>query len=463
MTSHILVCGSLNVDVIAQSDEAPSSVYKKGSVNFNFGGAGHNMAINMKELGLESSFLGVVNDGAMGNLALGHLESHGVSTHVQTFEHMEDAIFVASFHKGVLQSATTSNAAEAAMLGQDVINKALLECDVMLSTAVFSLDVLKKIEAAALEQRKPLFINVTTEAHASKLAELQHVTCAFMNMREAKKLQEHMGQDSLEHMVDKLGFSLIVLQGKSAVMHIEVEKGATVHKIESVPVMGNTLGVGDLVVCNLISTWMLDGQYDFSQARFRAEEILSVPHGHLGSSSPLRLSIQQETQKADADTLTGILNRRGVNKFIERRTRTRGKLTAILIDIDHFKKVNDTYGHDVGDIVLYKVSNMLKRFIRATDALSRWGGEEFLLLLPGIGGSAAANLAERIRAYVEAQTIEEMGDHVTISVGIAERKDDEDFLGLVKHADIALYEAKHNGRNCVISYTEELKKSKEAC
>lgn len=456
MSSQILVCGSLNVDVIAQSDELPSTIYKKGSVSFNFGGGGHNMAINMKELGISSAFLGVVNDGAMANLALGHLESHGVKTFVQTMENMDDAIFVSFFFKGVLQSATTSSAAESAILNQDVIDKAVNNAESILTTAVFSEEVLQKLEKTCMEKRKPFFVNVTTESHASKIACLHHVTCAFMNMREAKKLQEHMGHKTLESMVDQLDFPLIVLQGKSAVMHLEPGKGATVHKVEAVPVKGSTLGVGDLVVCNLIGSWLRDGMYNFEECRFRAEEILSVPYGHLGSSSPLKISIQKETQKADADTLTGTLNRRGINKFIERRTRTRGKLTALLIDIDHFKNVNDTYGHDIGDNVICEVSCMLKKFIRASDALSRWGGEEFLLLLPGIGGSAAYNLAERMRKHVASHKITGMDKNVTVSIGIAERQADENFMALVKHADIALYEAKRNGRNKAVAYTKEL-------
>ena len=451
---HILACGSVNIDVIAESNQDPSAVYKKGKIGINFGGGGHNAAINLKELGCDVSLLTALNDSAMTNLALAHVESHGITPHVHITNTLEDSIFVGLFHQGTLQNAISSSALEKANFPDDFLYRSFKGKDAILTTAVFSEEMLHKLSRLAEEKKIPFFVNVTSEAHAHKIAGIPYITCAFMNMREAKKLQQVMDASTLHEMAEEVGHELVVLKGKSAVCHLKPKNRTINHNIEALEVTGNTLGIGDLLVCNLVTSYAKHGSFNFHSCRERAPEILECTYGHLGHTNPLKLSIKQETQKADADTLTGVLNRRGVHKFVERKASAHGKLSALLLDIDHFKKVNDTYGHDVGDNVIRSVSEQLKRFTRASDALSRWGGEEFLLLLPGLGTSAAYNLAERIRSQIEASEIEGVDHPITISIGLAERDDEEDFMTLVKHADIALYEAKDKGRNQVICYTK---------
>ncbi len=130
-------------------------------------------------------------------------------------------------------------------------------------------------------------------------------------------------------------------------------------------------------------------------------------------------------------------------------------ISFLFLDIDHFKSINDTYGHDVGDEVLKTVADTLKKDLRVGDIVARWGGEEFIAILLGANEEQAKMKAEQIRAEVEKIVFEKPeGLKVTISIGVSEFEDGKTFEDLVKHADEALYASKQNGRNKVTTYSE---------
>jgi diguanylate cyclase (GGDEF)-like protein len=155
---------------------------------------------------------------------------------------------------------------------------------------------------------------------------------------------------------------------------------------------------------------------------------------------------------ASADPLTGLANRRGGEKDIaaeiSRARRQNTPLSCVLLDIDHFKEVNDTFGHQAGDYVLREISALLRRTVRAYDVLVRWGGEEFLVVLPGVEQGQALKLAERIRAAIENMPLAGIGG-VTASVGVAALGNDFSFEAMFASADRRLYTAKASGRNTV--------------
>lgn len=155
------------------------------------------------------------------------------------------------------------------------------------------------------------------------------------------------------------------------------------------------------------------------------------------------------------DALTGIYNRRYLEAHLtiecERHTRYSRKMSLIMFDIDHFKKVNDTYGHQCGDLVLKTIATKISKLARNTDYLVRYGGEEFCCILPETSANDALNLAERFRSHIAKLVMDNKEDkiQVTISLGIAELHGGETPDQLLKRADDALYEAKNTGRNRV--------------
>src|SRR6056297_3279103 len=168
-----------------------------------------------------------------------------------------------------------------------------------------------------------------------------------------------------------------------------------------------------------------------------------------------RLSREQElTRVSQTDHLTQIANRLKFNSAFERELRTFERhghgLSLLMFDIDHFKKVNDTHGHDIGDIVLVELVKLVKTQIRETDLLARWGGEEFIILLPHTELSEAALLGERIRAAIEKKQYRKVG-HITCSFGLTSSGKNDTKEILIKRADEALYIAKKEGRNRVVT------------
>jgi diguanylate cyclase (GGDEF)-like protein len=165
----------------------------------------------------------------------------------------------------------------------------------------------------------------------------------------------------------------------------------------------------------------------------------------------------QLAQLAATDPLTGLQNRRAFVKQAERRLENIQpdmRVSAIFLDIDNFKSLNDRFGHAVGDHALYQVAQVLMEETSADDSVSRIGGEEFAVLLPETGASAAGALAERLRKAVEAEPFDVVGK-VTVSVGVASLDASGDAESLVGLADTAMYWAKSGGRNATCSYSEE--------
>jgi diguanylate cyclase len=157
------------------------------------------------------------------------------------------------------------------------------------------------------------------------------------------------------------------------------------------------------------------------------------------------------------DGLTNLANRKCFDENLNRHFDENDAsypLSVAVIDIDHFKKFNDTWGHQTGDQVLRYVSSVLARVGRAPRLAARYGGEEFALLFPGEEADQMASLLNEIRSEISSRllkrrsTNEELGS-VTISVGVAQREDNEDINDLIERADQALYQSKRNGRNQV--------------
>jgi diguanylate cyclase (GGDEF)-like protein len=167
--------------------------------------------------------------------------------------------------------------------------------------------------------------------------------------------------------------------------------------------------------------------------------------------------------QASTDSLTGLFNRREFYRqaetCLESALEDQSEISILMLDLDYFKRINDTYGHDAGDGVLVNLASRLRRFLRSNDLVGRIGGEEFCILLPGVSMVTARSVAERIRKGIEKQPfqINQYLLQVTVSLGLASHNPTSGapslpILQLIKNADQALYEAKHTGRNRVACY-----------
>lgn len=177
----------------------------------------------------------------------------------------------------------------------------------------------------------------------------------------------------------------------------------------------------------------------------------------LSSARQLLITTQTLERQAMLDPLTGLPNRRSLERnstaIIDRARRRDERVAALVIDIDHFKRMNDRYGHDAGDEILKQVAATIIANLRAGDAAARYGGEEIVVLLPRTGRNEASRIAERIREAIGQEVFLVGGDScsVTVSIGVADLCGEElNFKSLFKAADEALYQAKDGGRDKVV-------------
>lgn len=158
------------------------------------------------------------------------------------------------------------------------------------------------------------------------------------------------------------------------------------------------------------------------------------------------------TKEATVDPLTGVYNRvyftKHINKILEEHQGNGMKSGVIFLDIDHFKKVNDTYGHDVGDYVLSTLAALVKKYTRDNDKLIRWGGEEFIIICEIDKNNSLKEMAEHLRVVIESYKFKDI-DSLTCSFGCSVHNSDDEILNTVKKADEKLYTAKNSGRNRV--------------
>jgi diguanylate cyclase (GGDEF)-like protein/PAS domain S-box-containing protein len=161
-------------------------------------------------------------------------------------------------------------------------------------------------------------------------------------------------------------------------------------------------------------------------------------------------------EQALSDQLTGLYNRHKINEVlsheIDRSARYSSSLCVGILDIDHFKKVNDTYGHMNGDKALIAIATILKQHTRKSDIVGRWGGEEFIIISAHTNLEGMENIAEKIRKEIEEHQFGDM-QSITASIGITQYFKNDTFHSLLTRADEALYEAKQSGRNKIIVRT----------
>ena len=238
-----------------------------------------------------------------------------------------------------------------------------------------------------------------------------------------------------------------------------IETGSCVGEmsvLENLPVSAHVHADQDaeLFVISASQLWLL-----IDQSKVAAKNLLlilssRVRSGHKSVSKSIQTQRAIE-HDAKLDALTGLYNRRWLDEVLPRWVNRNELLSIMVLDIDHFKKYNDTQGHLGGDAALKSVAKKLTEELRPTDLAARYGGEEFVTLLPRAGLSEAMEIAERIRMAIRSHNITDHNDNplpsVTLSIGIAELEKNEDWLALLARADAALYHAKNAGRDCVSS------------
>jgi diguanylate cyclase (GGDEF)-like protein len=304
------------------------------------------------------------------------------------------------------------------------------------STELHGLDVLKGVRLASVEQ----------------LLE----TCDVRTLAPGDVLL-HLGQSN--------DFMYLILSGRLAV-HLEDTTTEPVAILEAGETVGELSVMDDspasafviaqaatrLLVVDEPHFWnLVNASHDFA-----VNLLLSLARRLRANNTTVssNIKLQREYKRnAMIDGLTGLYNRRWIDdalpRFVTRYAKGGQPLGILMIDVDHFKKFNDTYGHAVGDKVLIAVARVLREHLRPTDLVARYGGEEFLVILPDTNVEIGRQCAERVRTAIAAERLEDVDARITISLGGACLAPSDSVADFLARADDALYASKHAGRNRV--------------
>ena len=283
----------------------------------------------------------------------------------------------------------------------------------------------RKLVRAYLQQidsREIVLLEAGQRAEIQNALDKGRIDLVFMDIQ----MPEKSGMEWLAEIVEKQTAPVVMLTGSGS---------------EEVAVQSLQKGAVGYLPKSKLSTEKLAETIDDAMKRWR-----QIQQGRANQEELERL--------ANIDSLTGLLNRgailRKLSEQMKHAKRYRDELSLSLLDIDHFKKVNDQYGHLTGDDVLEQVAILMWQNIRDADIIGRYGGEEFIIILPRTDLSSALNVAERVRKMIEASKMKDPEGNmfgITVSQGISIYKLGEDEHSLISRADNALYKAKGNGRN----------------
>ena len=440
------------MDGQATGDE--SVVDKAGVVSIEIGGAGCNVATNLAHLGLQPRLLtAMAPNSTYSEIIKAHLRSNGVDVRVLQCEGLPDAIFSAHIGQdGELLSAISSMPLDSVAFDDEYVISAMQGVRCVVIESNLSVASMQQMAQIAKSLSIPVYAAAVSEGKCIKLAALAGMLDgAFMNRLEHAYLDRHAasrGQSSL--LEGHLGCPTIVSLGAEGARILNRGQ-ETYLPLGFEPVRGQTLGAGDAMLAASLLNHIFAGMpldEAVSQSFAFAAKLIGRSNCNTADASTVEAALHVLGDQARTDALTGLANRRAAEMALDHAAAADQVLSVLMVDIDHFKRVNDTHGHDIGDEVLQGVAKILQTAVRGSDLACRWGGEEFLCVFPGMGPDIAMTVAERIRTDIEAAYIAGVGT-ITVSIGAAFSPKGGQVKDAVRRADQALYRAKRSGRNRV--------------
>ncbi len=344
----------------------------------------------------------------------------------------------------------------------EIVSHEEIDLDNEIGTLAKSFNVMSK----SLHDSQEVIRNYATELEQKVESRTQELQMSKNELEEINiKMQKHLGvvdKYVITSATDKDGVITDVSEALCRISgYTKPELIGKKHSILKHPDFDNSVYDNLWKTITTGNNWYGEIKNQKKDGSFYWVDVIVTPtldkNGTIDGFSSIRQDITDKKRVEElsvTDQLTKIYNRlhleNSFKKEVNRAKRYSTLFSVILLDIDHFKLVNDTYGHDIGDTVLVEMVTILKQNIRITDILGRWGGEEFLIILPETNAPQAKLLAEKLREEIANHFFRVVGEK-TCSFGVSEfNLQDEDSKEVVKRADNALYEAKKSGRNRVV-------------
>lgn len=448
------IAGSALLDIVSTITDFRHIEDNVGTTTLNFGGVAYNVAVNLRKLDVPTTLCTAMNESPLSQMIMNELTRQHVRMHFKVDKTLPDAIYNGMFYEGQEKASVWINTVERVNFDESFIKKGLKNAACMLITSCLTVETINRFIKVANGMNIPVFIGGASLMEVSKLKDIQgQVDYFFINENEMDRLTEALNLSSWADVAKDKNASFIVTKGGDGA-ELYTADGIcktydTVHK----KVEGNVLGAGDLFMSVAIKEMMFEGSsldVSIEKGMQKASEILTRDDANIGTDNPLAANIQMVTDHAHHDKLTGALNRHGIDRYLTTPNLDVTQLHMLLIDADHFKRINDTHGHDVGDEALVSIVQVVQKIMRQNDIVARFGGEEFICLLKGMTTKQAEKIAERIRKSIESQSHTSQELNLTVSIGLCKWQKDEGVDAVIKRADDALYKAKETGRNVVV-------------
>lgn len=257
------------------------------------------------------------------------------------------------------------------------------------------------------------------------------------------------------HLIEDKIFTPIGETLNSTLAQLDSQVSSEQEAISNLNKIGEALGrLGEYKPLQSITTFLVNA---IGQSQIQHKSLSAELYKTSEEVSQLKQKLEESRQEAIIDTLTGLLNRRGCEQRLQKLS-LNNIHSSIVIDIDHFKKVNDSFGHSIGDKVIQLVAKIIKEQVSADDIPVRYGGEEFVVVLSNKSQEIAHQVAENIRTTISTLKLVQRQNNIqlppiTVSIGVAELQSNMTWTTLFNNADQALYKAKNSGRNCSVLAT----------
>lgn len=461
--------GSAHIDILATVTGDPKTKDRIGKVAMDIGGTGGNVAINCAALDVPTRFVTALNGSAHSRIIVEHLEKAGVELMVLEDRSLPMAAFVAQINPdGDMDSAISCMPVESVHFEDSFLQQALEDATLAFADCNLSVASLEQLSALCHTEGVPFFMAAVSEEKAMRAVEILRRGCVaealFLNRREVEYVKARIAADApknwvrskvMEDMVlgEMLHCKLVITEGAEGAMLVE---GNQMYRVLAPKIDGvrSLLGAGDAFMAGAMSFFEKEGRVLYralDRAAYTAADVVVRDNCSLAEPRAIDRAIDFFHDEARKDGLTQIFNRASTmhfgEKMLGKSIKQHKPFAAIILDIDHFKLINDTWGHPEGDKVIKNVASIVQQAMRESDICGRWGGEEFVCLLPGATEEVAVKVAERIRQTIEENLHEPKP--VTVSLGVALARPGVGLGAIISEADKALYISKNSGRNRV--------------
>jgi len=457
--------GSSHIDILATVTGDPDTKDRIGDVRMDIGGTGGNIAVNCAALGAPVKFSTALNGSAHSRIIIEHLERSKVDVNIWEDRSLPMAAFVAQINKkGEMDSAISCMPVERVVFSNEWFVKGMEDAEIVFCDCNFSVSSIVMLSQQCVQRLLPFFIAAVSEEKSLRAVQAikMGATCdgLFINRSEIEYIKRHYLESNIDvrskviadmRLSETIGCPLIITEGEDGALLVDGNQVSRIRASQIVEIK-SFLGAGDaFMAATLTSMWRT--QKPLLQALDQAAEIASVvvsrENCNLAEAKAIDRAIDFFHDEARKDGLTQIYNRTSTlafgNKLLSKMLKQGKPFGVIILDIDHFKNINDTWGHSTGDVVIQKVANVVSFAMRDYDICGRWGGEEFVCLLPGASVEITIRVAERIRETIESTLLEPR--NITVSLGVAMVESGWDLNKAIERADEALYISKRSGRN----------------